>query len=226
MVCLRLENLEADANLESVISFAAIFAAYPLHTQKACIYLHINLAIPDSFGSSMSWFPQDRLRHTYNSISDSVLSSPVLRTPNPSPSEISFLFMATKLETLRRLAWFLFGSDDILFRFVWLTWITSGCTALEFDGELSIVVALGCRLLDAEGSRETIVSCCWLLDSEDSRGLTKIDSGLATCLSRTTFKSTFWYLLHFAMSSPSWKALSSDVFCRCLTARLSLANIA
>jgi hypothetical protein len=66
--------------------------------------------------------------------------------------------MATTLEILRCFAWFLFGSDDILFCFVWLTWITSGCIALEFDDEVSTFIASGCGLLDAEGSRETMTS--------------------------------------------------------------------
>ena len=66
--------------------------------------------------------------------------------------------MATTLEILRCFVWFSFGSDDILFRFVWLTWITSGCTALEFDGDASMFVASGCGLLDAEGSREMMTS--------------------------------------------------------------------
>jgi hypothetical protein len=66
--------------------------------------------------------------------------------------------MATTLEILRCFAWPLFESDDILFCFVWLTWITSACTALEFDGELSIVVASCCGLRDAEGLRELMTS--------------------------------------------------------------------
>jgi hypothetical protein len=122
------------------------------------MYLHIHLAMPDSFGNSMSRFPHDRFRHTYNSISDSVSSSSALRTSDPCPFEIFFLFVATALEILRCFAWFLFGSDDILFRFVWLTWITSGCTTLEFDGEVSMFIASGCGLLDAEGSREMMTS--------------------------------------------------------------------
>jgi hypothetical protein len=115
MVSLRLENLATDANLESVVLYAAIFATYSLHTRKACMYHHVYLAIPDSFGSSMSCFPHVRLRHIYNSISDSVSSSSALRTSDPCPFEVFFLFMANTLEILRCFAWFLFGSDDILF---------------------------------------------------------------------------------------------------------------
>jgi hypothetical protein len=52
-------------------------------------------------------------------------------------------------------------------------------------------VALDCGLLDAEGSREVVVSACWLLGAEGSGGFPNTSPGLATCLSRTTPKSTF-----------------------------------
>jgi hypothetical protein len=69
-----------------------------------------------------------------------------------------------------------------------------------------VFVALDCGLLDAEGSREVVVSACWLLGAEDSRGFANTSPGLATCLSRTTPKSTFGCLFHFVVISPSWKA--------------------
>jgi hypothetical protein len=66
--------------------------------------------------------------------------------------------MAAKLDILGRFAWFLFESDDILFCLFWLTWISSSSTALDPEGELSMVVASCCGLLDAERCREMMAS--------------------------------------------------------------------
>jgi hypothetical protein len=115
----------------------------------------------------------------------------MLRATGPLAFIIVFFVLATKRETLRRFAWFLLRSDYILFCLFWLTRISSTPTTIDPDGESSRVAGSDCALLDAEGSRGRVASGCWLLDAEDSRRLAKIDSGLATCLSRTSFRPTF-----------------------------------